>query len=44
MGSNKTTKVKGMPSVDNYYEADQDGNLSIRTDIEIDDKADFFNV
>ena len=42
MGSNKTTKVKGMPSLDNYYQADQDGVLSIRTDIDIDDKGDFY--
>jgi hypothetical protein len=39
----KTIKIKGMPSIDNYYQADENGVLSIRTDIEIDDKADYYD-
>ena len=28
--------VAGLPSIDNYYETDGDGNLSLRTDLKID--------
>ena len=41
-GKGKTIEAKGMPSIDNYYQADENGVLTIRTDIELDNKADFY--
>lgn len=32
----KQVKTKGVPSIDNYYEMNDDGKLSMRTDLELD--------